>query len=86
MIRGGFYSAVILALALSVSGCTVRADENEVVIEHTSVHIGIAQEIADRHCDKFGKMARLVQFGREQAGFLGLRKRVSVFACVERAS
>lgn len=82
MIRGVYYSAIILALSVSVSGCTVRGDENEVVIEHTSVHIGVAQEMADSHCGKYNKIARLVQFGREQSGFLGLRKRVSVFQCV----
>lgn len=76
--------AVILALAVFVGGCTIRANDNEVVIEHPSVHIGIARKMADSHCGQFNKTARLVQASGEQSGFLGFRKKVSVFECVAR--
>lgn len=84
MTRGNFNPAIILVLAVIVSGCTIRANDNEVVIEHPSVHIGIAREMADSHCGQFNKTARLIQASGEQSGFLGFRKKVSVFECVAR--
>lgn len=83
-----FNPAVILAVAVAVivGGCTIRADENEVVIEHTAVHMGIARKMADSHCGQFNKTARLVQAGREQSGVLGVRTKVSVFQCLARGT
>ncbi|NQU61961.1 MAG: hypothetical protein HQ512_12590 [Rhodospirillales bacterium] len=62
-------------------GCTLSADENEVVIEYSSPYVGAATALAERHCENFGKSARLVQSGIEKTNVLGFRKKVSVFEC-----
>lgn len=80
----GAVLAPILALALV--GCTVRADPNEIVIDHMASYWGVAQAVADSHCAKHGKVARHVQMGIERAPFIGIRQKTSVFECVDKAA
>lgn len=77
----------IFLTAVALGGCTVRADKNEISIEHLSTQPGVAQVIADRHCAKYAKVARRVQLGIERAGpILGLRKKISTFECVDKGA
>ncbi len=74
----------ILLTAAVVGGCTLKADKNEISIEHLSTQPGAAQAMADSHCAKYAKFARRVQMGIERAGpILGLRQKISTFECVE---
>lgn len=74
----------ILLTAAVVGGCTLKADKNEISIEHLSTQPGVAQAMADSHCAKYAKFARRVQMGIERAGpILGLRQKISTFECVE---
>jgi len=72
---------LLMILSVGLWGCTVRANENEFVIEHTATHIGVAKALAEGHCEKFGKSARLVRSGNTDTSFLGFRKKVSEFEC-----
>ena len=75
----------ILLTAAVVGGCTLKADKNEISIEHLATQPGVAQAMTDSHCAKYAKFARRVQMGIEQAGpILGLRKKISTFQCVEK--
>jgi len=74
---------VVPVLAMATGGCTIRADANEVVVEHMADYPGAAQAIADGRCAEFGKTARLVEAGITQKTYLWLRGRVSVFECVD---
>lgn len=77
----------ILLTAAVLGGCTVRADKNEISIEHLSTQSGVAQVMAESHCAKYAKFARRVQMGIERAGpILGLRKKISTFECVEKGA
>jgi len=77
----------ILLTAAVVGGCTLKADKNEISIEHLSTQPGAAQAMADSHCAKYAKFARRVQMGIERAGpILGLRKKISTFECVEKGA
>ncbi len=76
---------VLFFMAVGSGGCTLSADENEVVIEHPSSYTGVAQYMADNHCAKFGKAASLVQMGIEETYSVGMRKRASVFQCIGKA-
>ncbi|MFQ5765873.1 MAG: hypothetical protein ACE5GT_13195 [Rhodospirillales bacterium] len=73
-------------LALALIGCTVRADPDEIVIDHMASYWGVAQVVADSHCAKYGKIARYVQMGIERAPFIGIRQRTSVFECVDKTT
>jgi hypothetical protein len=75
----------LLLMAAAGGGCTLGADENEIRIEHFSVYPGVASFIADDHCAKFGKTAKLVQAGIEDTYFVGIRKKISVYQCVGKA-
>ncbi|MAF95460.1 MAG: hypothetical protein CMM60_06870 [Rhodospirillaceae bacterium] len=76
-----------LLTAAVLGGCTLKADENEISIEHLSTQPGVAQAMADSHCAKYAKVARRVQMGIEQAGpILGFRKKISTFECVEKGT
>lgn len=77
----------ILLTAAVLGGCTLKADKNEISIEHLSTQPGVAQAMADSHCAKYAKLARRVQMGIERAGpILGLRKKISTFECVEKGA
>ena len=79
-------TAILLA-AVALGGCTLKADENEISIEHLSTQPGVAQAMADSHCAKYAKIARRVQMGIERAGpILGFRKKISTFECVEKGA
>ena len=81
MWRFGYVSLVLAVLW----GCTISADENEVVIEHPANQPGVAEFKADNHCAKFGKVAERVQLGIQKTTYLWLRGRISVFECVDKA-
>ena len=73
--------------AAVVGGCTLKADKNEISIDHLSNYPGVAQAMADSHCAKYAKFARRVQIGIERAGpILGLRRKISTFVCVEKGA
>ncbi len=77
----------ILLIAAVLGGCTLKADKNEISIEHLSTQPGVAQAIADSHCAKYAKFAHRVQLGIERAGpILGFRKKISTFECVEKGA
>ena len=77
----------ILMTAVALGGCTLKADENEISIEHLSTQPGVAQAMADSHCAKYAKIARRVQMGIERGGpILGFRKKISTFECVEKGA
>jgi hypothetical protein len=76
-------AAALLAAALA--GCTLSSNADEVVIEHFADYPGVAEVLADQHCAKLGKTAKLVQMGVQDTYFIGIRKRVSVFHCVGEA-
>ncbi len=77
----------ILLTAAVLGGCTLKADKNEISIEHLSTQPGVAQAMADSHCAKYAKFARRVQMGIERAGpILGFRKKVRTFECVEKGA
>ena len=79
-------TAIILT-AVALGGCTVRADKNDISIEHLSTQPGVARAIADNHCAKYAKVAWRVQIGIEQAGpILGFRTKISTFECVEKGA
>lgn len=82
---GPWHYLALFFMAVGSGGCTLSADENEVVIEHLSSHAGVAQYMADNHCAKFGKVAGLVQMGIEETYSVGIRKKVSVFKCTGKA-
>ncbi len=77
----------ILMTAVALGGCTLKADENEISIEHLSTQPGVAQAMADSHCAKYAKVAHRVQMGIERAGpIIGLRKKISTFECVVKGA
>lgn len=81
MWRFGFVSLVLAFLW----GCTISADENEVVIEHPANQPGVAGFMAGNHCAKFGKVAERVRMGNQKSSYLWLQGRISVFECVGKA-
>ena len=79
-------TAILLTAAI-LGGCTLKADKNEISIEHLSTQPGVAQAIADSHCAKYAKFAHRVQLGIERASpILGFRKKISTFECVEEGA
>lgn len=71
-----------VAAAAALAGCTVTSGPDEIAIEHFADYVGVATLIAEQHCAKFGKQAKLVQMGAQDTYGIGLRKRVSVYHCV----
>lgn len=82
---GTIPSGALLAplLALAVVGCTVRAGPEEIVIDHMADYWGVAQALADSHCAKYGKIARHAQMGPVRTPFPGIRRKTSIFECVD---
>lgn len=76
--------ALVLALAaVALAGCTLKSDPEEITIEHFADYVGVANLLAEQHCAKFGKKAKLVQMGPQDTYAIGIRKRVSVYHCVD---
>lgn len=83
--RRRFRTALPAAAAVVLVGCTVTSSPNEIAIEHFVEYPGVATLLAEQHCAKFGKRAKLVQMGLEDTYAIGIRKRVSVYHCVDGA-
>lgn len=78
---------IILLAVVVIGGCTLKADENEISIEHLSTQPGVAQLMADRHCAKYAKSARRVQMGIDRAGPVpGIRYKISTFECIAKGA
>ncbi len=69
--------------AAALAGCTVTSDPDEIAIEHFAEYPGVATLLAEQHCAKFGKQAKLVQMGAQDTYGIGIRKRVSVYHCID---
>jgi len=78
-------SAALLAAvtAATLAGCTVASDPGEITIEYFAAYPGVATLLAEQHCAKFGKQAKLVQIGPQDTYGIGIRKRVSVYSCID---
>lgn len=76
-------AALLGGAVLLLAGCagTLQADENGIVIEHSSHHAGAAQWNADSHCGKYGRKAVLVRKSPKQATYL-FESNVSEYECV----
>jgi hypothetical protein len=81
--RATFLVPLLAAASAALAGCALSGDAAEVTIEHFAEYPGVAQMLAEDHCAKFGKTAKLVQVGLQDTYALGIRKRVSVFHCVD---
>lgn len=75
-----------MALAAALAGCTVASGPNEIAIEHFVDYPGVATLLAEQHCAEFGKQAKQVQMGLQDTYAIGIRKRVSVYHCVDGAA
>lgn len=81
--RATFLIPLLTAISAVLAGCALSGDANEVTIEHFADYPGVAQMLAEDHCAKFGKAAKLAQMGLQDTYAIGLRKRVSVFHCID---
>ncbi|MGH6663161.1 MAG: hypothetical protein ACREB6_16615 [Rhodospirillales bacterium] len=72
--------------AAVLAGCSVTSGPDEIAIEHFAEYPGVATLLAEQHCAKFGKQAKLVQMGAQDAYGIGIRKRVSVYHCIDSAA
>ncbi len=78
--------ATTIAASAALAGCTVTSGPDEIAIEHFVDYPGVAALLAEQHCAKFGKQAKLVQMGAQDTYGIGIRKRVSVYRCVDGAA
>jgi hypothetical protein len=76
----------VIAAAIALAGCTVTSDTNEIAIEHFADYVGVATLLAEQHCAKYDKQAKLVQMGSQDTYGIGIRKRVSVYHCINGAA
>lgn len=81
-IHGARRPALAAIAAAALAGCTVASGPDEITIEHFSEYPGVATLLAEQHCGKFGKQAKLVQMGPLDTYAVGIRKRISVYHCV----
>lgn len=72
-------------LSLLLASCSVIGTEFEVSVDHLADKIGVAELAAKRHCEQYGRSARLVKTGpiKSAPSGLMLQTRTSTFDCVE---
>lgn len=74
----------IVIVAVGVAGCAVQsADEDSIVIKHTSAQPGVAKWIAEDHCAAYGKRAVFVLKAPRESSGLVPDTNVSVYDCVK---
>ena len=82
--RPGSLAPVLAAATVAaLAGCTVTSGPDEIAIEHFVDYPGVATVLAEQHCGKFGKQAKLVQMGPQDTYGIGIRKRISVYHCID---
>jgi len=74
------------ATAAALVGCTLASGPDEIAIEHFVDYPGVATLLAEQHCAKAGKQAKLVQMAPQDTYGIGIRKRVSVYHCIDGAA
>lgn len=80
-------AAVLAAFAAAaLAGCAMTSGPDEIAIEHFVDYPGVATLLAEQHCAKSGKQAKLVQMGAQDTYGIGIRKRVSVYHCIDGAA
>ena len=76
---------LVLAIAgFIIAGCAVQnADENRIVIKHTSKQPGLAKWTAEKHCAEYGKRAVFLVRGPKETSGLIPTTNISIYDCVE---
>ncbi len=85
VLRSGACGAALLTMA-ALASCTMTSGPDEIAVEHFADYVGVATLLAEQHCAKFGKQAKLVQMGPQDTYGIGIRKRISVYQCIDGAA